>query len=421
MMPDDPTKRELPQPASTIDGREFSELCPIFLEQPHARLDPLRAQGPLAWDETQKQYFLVRHRAVRTVLQDRSLLRERARAGAGTAVAGTYEAPPEDIVERKNGAQVLIFKDGEDHVRLRTLIGGALLARVREARPVVEAIVRDAVAALPTAGAAFDLVVQYAIPIPVRVIATLLGLPQSDHDKVRAWSEHLALGFNPYRTQEEDGRRWQAIREMLVYFRARLDVARATKTPDLISDWLSLKEQGAALSESEIVDHCIMMLTAGNLSTTDLIANAALAILRDGALREKLLGDNGLVGAIIEEALRVDPPVTTTDRIVARDGKVADCPFRRGDVLTTSLLAANHDPEVFADPHRFDVARSARPHLAFGAGAHICLGAPLARLEGQAAILELFGRFRNLQLLDESVHLRPVPGHRGPSRLVVRG
>jgi cytochrome P450 len=375
----------------------------------------------LAWDEKQKQYFVVRHGAVRRVLQDRTLLRERSRAGAGTAVAGTYEAPPEDIVERKNGAQVLIFKDGEDHVRLRSLIGGAFLARVREARPVVEAIVRDAVAALPMPGVAFDLVAQYAIPIPVRVIATLLGLPQSDHAKVRAWSDDLALGFNPYRTQEEDGRRWQAIREMLVYFLGRLDVARATKTPDLISDWVSLNEQGAHLSEAEIVDHCIMMLTAGNLSTTDLIANAALAILRDGGLRDALLRDNGLVGAIIEESLRVDPPVTTTDRIAARDGEVADCPFREGNVLTTSLLGANHDPAVFVDPHRFDAMRLARPHLAFGAGAHICLGAPLARLEGQAAILELFKRFRDLQLLDESVQLRPVPGHRGPQRLMVRG
>ena len=420
-MPDDPTKRVFPQPAITIDGREFSELCPAYLDQPHACLDQLREQGAMAWDASQHQYFLVRHGTVRRVLQDRTLLRDRARAGADTAAASTYEAPPEDIVERKNGAQVLIFKDGEDHVRLRTLIGGAFLARVREARPVVEAIVRDAVAALPTSGAAFDLVAQFAIPIPVRVIATLLGLPPSDHAKVRAWSEDLALGFNPYRTQEEDARRWQAIREMLVYFRGRLAVARATKTSDLISDWASLNQQGADLSEAEIVDHCIMMLTAGNLSTTDLIANAALAILRDAGLQAALLHDTGLVGPIIEESLRVDPPVTTTDRIAAGDGEIVDCPFREGDVLTTSLLAANHDPEVFAHPHRFDPMRSARPHLAFGAGAHICLGAPLARLEGQAAIMELFTRFRDLQLLDESVQLRPVPGHRGPSRLMVRG
>ena len=419
-MPDDSTKQVLAQPAS-VDGRQFSELWPSYLEQPHACLDQLRERGAMAWDASQNQYFLVRHGTVRRVLQDRTLLRDRSRAGAGTAVARTYDAPPEDIVERKNGAQVLIFKDGEDHVRLRTLIGGAFLARVREARPVVEAIVRDAVAALPTTGAAFDLVAQYAIPIPVRVIATLLGLPPGDHTKVRAWSEDLALGFNPYRTQEEDGRRWQAIREMLVYFRGRLEVARVAKTPDLISDWVSLSERGAHLSEAEIVDHCIMMLTAGNLSTTDLIANAALAILRDGGLRDALVHNNGLVGAIVEESLRVDPPVTTTDRIVARDAAIEDCPFREGDVLTTSLLAANHDPAVFVDPHRFDAMRAERPHLAFGAGAHICLGAPLARLEGQAAILELFTRFHDLQLLDESVQLRPVPGHRGPQRLMVRG
>lgn len=197
-------------------------------------------------------------------MQDSTLLRDRSRAGAGTAVAGTHDAPLEDIVERRNGAQVLIFKDGEDHVRLRTLVGGAFLARVREARPVVTSIVRDVVAALPAGGVAFDLVTHYAIPIPVRVIATLLGLPQSDHSRVRAWSDDLALGFNPYRTQQESGRRWQAIREMLVYFWGRLEVARSTKTSDLVSDWLSLKEQGADLSEAEIVDHCIMMLTAGN-------------------------------------------------------------------------------------------------------------------------------------------------------------
>ena len=144
-------------------------------------------------------------------------------------------------------------------------------------------------------------------------------------------------------------------------------------------------------------------------------------VLRDGGLRDALVHNNGLVGAIVEESLRVDPPVTTTDRIVARDAAIEDCPFREGDVLTTSLLAANHDPAVFVDPHRFDAMRAERPHLAFGAGAHICLGAPLARLEGQAAILELFTRFHDLQLLDESVQLRPVPGHRGPHRLMVRG
>jgi cytochrome P450 len=284
-MPDDPTKRVSPLPANIIDGREFSELCPIYLGQPHARLDSLREREAMAWDASQNQYFLVRHGTVRHILQDRTLVRDRSQAGAGTTVAGTYDAPPEDIVERKNGAQVLIFKDGEDHVRLRSLIGGAFLARVRGARPVVEAIVRDAVAALPTAGAAFDLVAQYAIPIPVRVIATVLGLPQSDHAKVRAWSDDLALGFNPYRTQEEDARRWQAIREMLVYFRGRLDVARATKTPDLISDWVSLNEQGAPLSEAEIVDHCIMVLTAGNLSTIDLIATPLWLFFATGPSR----------------------------------------------------------------------------------------------------------------------------------------
>ncbi len=419
-MPDDRPGTSAPTGVIAIDGREFSESCLRYLEHPHDRLDPLRARTAMAWDTSQSQYVLVRRDVIRHVLQDGALLRDRSRANSATAVARTFDAPPADIVERKNGAQVLIFKDGEDHQRLRKLIGGAFLARAKEARAVVEAIVRETAATLPSDGRAFDLVAEYAIPIPVRVIATLLGLPPADHGKVRAWSDDLALGFNPYRTTEEDARRWQAIRDMLAYFKERVAAARRAKTPDLISDWLSLQEQGAALSDAEIVDHCIMMLTAGNLSTSDLIANAARAVLRDGAVRDLLRRDAGSIGAIVEESLRLDPPVTTTDRIAPKDMDVAGCPVRAGDVLTTSLLAANHDPDAFADPHRFDVSRQIAPHLAFGAGAHICLGAPLARLEGRIAIQHLFEQLPDLMLTEESAPLRPVPGHRGPARLMVR-
>lgn len=402
-----------------IDGREFSELCPHFRAAPHQRLDDLRRRTGIAWDASQAQYLMLRHDEVRAMLQDRSLLRGRERANPQSAVGKTYEAPPEDIVERRNGAQVLIFKDGEDHQRLRRLIGAAFIARVRTARDMVERIAREAAAALPDGE--FDLVNAYAIPIPVRVIATLLGLPEADFARVRAWSDDLALGFNPYRTPEEDQRRWQAIREMLAYFKRRLALAHEQKGEDLISDWAALNEAGEPLSEAEIVDHCIMMLTAGNLSTTDMIANAALALLRDSEARALIRREPERIGAVIEESLRIDPPVTITDRIAPADIEVSGCPVRKGDVMTASLLAANHDPDTFADPHRFDAARPPHPHLAFGAGAHICVGAPLARIEGQAAIRALFARFPDLALVEENVNLRPVPGHLGPEQLIVRG
>lgn len=404
-----------------IDGRNYSEISPTFLAEPHTRLDALRSQTAIAWDEAQKQHMIVRYGAARRVLQDPALLRERAAANAQSAVARTFDAVPDFVPERKHGAAVLIFKDGEDHKRLRKLIGETFLARVKQARPEVKRIVEEVVGALAPAGQSFDLVQDYAIPVPVRVIASLLGLPDCDHAQVRGWSEDLALGFNPFRTEEEDAKRWRAVRAMLDYFVGRLELAKRAPGANLISDWAALQQRGAALSDKEIVDHSIMMLTAGNLSTTDLIANAALRILRDRVARSALaIGAEG-VTAIIEETLRLDPPVTTTDRIAPAALDVEGCPIARGDVMTVSLLAANHDPDTYPTPHCFDAQRPARQHLAFGAGAHICLGAPLARLEAQIALQALFDRFPDLDLLDADVRLRAVPGHLGPERLMVRG
>lgn len=404
-----------------IDGRDYSEACPAYLAAPHERLDALRSATAIAWDTAQKQHLIVRYGAVKRVLQDPAMLRERSAANPESSVARTFEAAPDFVPERKHGAAVLIFKDGEEHQRLRQLIGEAFLARVKRARPQIENVVGQVVGALAPPGQSFDLVQDYAIPVPVRVIASLLGLPERDHGAVRGWSEDIALGFNPFRTEAEDGRRWRAVRAMLDYFSERLAISRHEAGADLISDWAALQRNGAALSDKEIVDHSIMMLTAGNLSTTDLIANAAARILRDPDARLALAkGAEGLTG-VIEETLRLDPPVTTTDRITPSVLDIEGCPLQRGEVMTVSLLAANHDPAVYAEPHRFDAARPPRQHLAFGAGAHICLGAPLARMEAQIALQALFDRFPNLTLLDAEVRLRAVPGHLGPERLIVRG
>ncbi|MBL8550530.1 MAG: cytochrome P450 [Hyphomonadaceae bacterium] len=373
----------------------------------------------MARDEALGEYVVTGYEACRRVLQDARLLRDRKRASPGSAASRTYDAPPDDVPERKNGAGVFIFMDGEDHRRLRRLIGDPLLARVRTGRPLVEKVVRRTLSALPTSGA-FDLVDDYAIPIPVGVISTLLGLPEKDHERVRAWSDELVLGFNPFRTKEEDARRWKAVRSMLDYFGARVEAARKQKTEDLISDWVALEEQGAGLSEREIIDHCVMMLTAGNLSTTDLIANAARAVLEDPALQARVREDPNVLSEVIEESLRVDPPVTTTDRIAPGEMSVGGCPMHGGDVMVTSLLAANHDSGVYEQPHVFKIDRPARQHLAFGAGARICLGAPLARLEASVALRELFAQRPDLTLVGD-VSLRPVYGHHGPKSLRVVG
>lgn len=402
-----------------IDGSEYSESCPRFAADPHAKLDALRQRAPLAWDRSQQQFISLDYALTRALLQDPTLLRDRKRAKPETAVARTFEAAPDFVPERRQGADVVIFADGEDHARLRRLIAEPFLARARGAREMVGAIVAAQLDQLAGLGSEVDLVADYAIPIPVRVIATILGLPREDHALVRRWSGDLALGFNPYRTPEEDQRRWRAVRAMIDYFTDRMKRAEMAPADDLISDFVCARERGEPLSEKELVDHCIMMLTAGNLSTTDLIANACHTLLCDELLRARLLADRSLAGAIVEESLRVDPPVTTTDRIAPSETMLGGERLSCGDVVTASLLSANHDHAAYSNPHAFDVDRPARQHLAFGAGAHICLGAPLARLEGQLAVAMLFERYPEVTLLQRPL-LRPVPGHLGPEALLCR-
>jgi cytochrome P450 len=186
-----------------------------------------------------------------------------------------------------------------------------------------------------------------------------------------------------------------------------------------LSDLVALQGKGAQLSDEEIRSNCLTLLIAGNLTTTDVIGNGVRLFLTHPTELEKLKANPDLINGAVEEILRFEPPVDATARVASHDIEVGGCPIHAGEAISPFLRAANRDPEVFEEPDTFDISRKRAPHVAFGGGAHICLGAPLARMEAQAAFSRIFERLPNLRLLDEGAAWRSIPFFRGLENLWV--
>jgi cytochrome P450 len=206
------------------------------------------------------------------------------------------------------------------------------------------------------------------------------------------------------------------------YFTETIAGRRANPRDDLISDMTRLQAEGAPLSDIELQINLSALLIGGNLTTTDLIGNAVRLLLLNPGELDKLKADPGLIASVVEETLRYEPPVDITGRVASSDIEIGGCPVKTTQSILFSLRAANRDPDAFDDPHQFDVSRKRRPHVAFGGGAHICIGAPLARLEAQVALLKLFERFPNLRLADPDAapQWRTLPFFRGLETLKLR-
>jgi hypothetical protein len=222
------------------------------------------------------------------------------------------------------------------------------------------------------------------------------------------------------RTAEQTEMMINATNALRDYFAAEIAERRRAPRDDLISDILAAQERGTELSDEEIRVHCIGFLVAGNMTTSDLIGNGILALLQHPAELAKLKAKPELVGKAIEEILRYAPPVGQSARIANREMAAGGCPVHKGQVMITSIPGANRDPAAYAEPDRFDLTREAQPHVSFGGGQHICIGAPLARLEAQVAFAKLFQRYPNLKLVQEEVRWKATPFFHGLEELRVR-
>lgn len=398
---------------------QLSVLNPAYRASPETVLADLRQRCPVHHDASSGTTILTRHDTARDVLRDRDLWRDLTRSDGQSL----FSRAAQDIGEgTKRSETVSILQlDNPDHARIRGPLSLAFHARVARFRPEVERIVEETIDAIDTNGV-FDLVSQFCIPVPIDAIASILGVDRARLPEFREWSEGLILSLNPFRTPEQTERMEKARTALSGYFQSLIAERRANPRDDLISDMVKAQAEGAELTDAELRVNLTALLVGGNLTTSDLIANGVWLLLKNPTELAKLRADPGLASAMVEEVLRCEGPVDITNRIASKDMEVNGCPVSAGRNMTVSLRAANHDPDCFADPDRFDITRERHPHVAFGGGAHLCIGNPLARLEASIAIPRLFERLGDLRLADPMAppQWRGLPFFRGLEVLRLR-
>jgi cytochrome P450 len=367
------------QPLPT--GLQLTALDPTFAERPHEYLDRLRAEDPVHRDGELERLFLTRFDAVKAVLSNRSLSVDPRKAPDTARRRAIMGDVPSDAFEPS-----MLQLDDPDHKRIRGLVSQAFNQRsVDASRTRIRTIADELIDAL-TGRDWFDVVAEYAAPLPIIVIARMLGVDTSELAQFKRWSDARSQIFNPARTPEQSTDLATAQQGLNDYFAHAADARRRQPGTDLISALVSAEEAGDRLTQREILITCNLLLIAGNLTTTDLIGNGILALLSHPAQLAKLRAHPELVPNAVEELLRYDPPVVQTGRVALEPLEIGGTEVLEGEVMTASLLAASHDPARHVDPRRFDIERADTTHLAFGGGAHYCLGAPLARAEAQIAI-----------------------------------
>lgn len=397
----------------------LTPMNPVYQRDPHDVLRPLRQRCPVARDEDAGTFIVTRYADVHRVLANRRTYRDGMKAEEDAHLARRQAAQLPSGVPRTEIVSILQLDD-PDHARIRRPLQRAFYARVKTCRTRVEEVVDTALDAIDPSRP-FDLMATFCVPIPVDAIAAILGVDHARLSDFRIWSEGVILGLNPFRSPEQTQTLEHCRAALQGYFHEAIAARRAAPRDDLISDMVALQAAGADINEDELAVNLIALLVGGNLTTTDLIGNGARLLMLNPRERDKLLADPALAPALVEEVLRYEGPIDMTQRIMAEDVEVGGCPVAARQVVSTVLRAANRDPDVFDAPDQFLIDAKRAPHLSFGGGSHICIGAPLARLEGQVALLKLFQRFPTLRIVepDAMPRWRSLPFFRGLEELIV--
>ena len=394
---------------------QYNPLTPEVRANPYPLYRQLREQDPVHWSELMASWVLTRYDDVEAVLRDPRFSTARRRTG------NRFTEQLMEMQEQMGPigqATTMLRADPPEHTRLRNLVSKAFTPRAIEAmRPHIQQIVDELLDAVEGSDR-FDLIHDLAYPLPVIVIAEMLGVAPEDRDRFKRWSGDIAATLGgPMLSPEVIQQAIASSREMTDYFRGVIEIRRKEPEDDLLSALIAAKEQGEALSEHEVLATCVLLLVAGNETTTNLIGNGMVALLQHPDQLEQLRDDPSLTESAVEEFLRYDGPVQATGRTATEDVEVGGTVIKEGQVAFTLLGAANHDPAQFANPDTLDITRKDNRHLAFGHGIHFCLGAQLARVEAQVAFETLLRRFPDLKLGADEVEWGGAFILRGPKAL----
>jgi pimeloyl-[acyl-carrier protein] synthase len=391
---------------------QFNPMDPEFVADPYPTYHRLRAEDPVHHSPL-GFWVLTRYADVIAMLRDPRLVKE----------------PIAAFVAQRFGMAVppglglsMLDRDPPDHTRLRGLVSKAFTPKALEnLRPHIQQIV-DGLLAQVEARGEMDLIEEFAYPLPVRVICEMLGVPVADHERFKQWGLDIARGLDAIMLppDSEVAKRSMAGRHALSdYFRGLIAERRAAPQDDMLSALIAAEEAGDKLNNDELLATCILLLVAGHETTVNLIGNGTLALLRHPEQLRRLREQPGMIGTAVEELLRYDGPVQRTARIPSEDVKIGGQVIPKGEMVMPFLGAADRDPTQFPDPDRLDIGRTDNRHIAFGMGIHFCLGAPLARMEGQIAINTLVQRMPKLALATDKPEFRQSLTLRGLSTLPV--
>ncbi len=398
---------------------QFSPLSPEFQANPYPYYEMLRENAPIYFWEPWGFWFLTRYEDNVAALKDARFGREIDRLFTREE-RGLQPEVPENVralVEMQQSWMLL--KDPPDHTRLRTLVHKAFTPRMVERLRERAQTITDSLIDQALAKGNMDLVADFALPLPVTVIAEMLGVPASDQNTFHDWSSQLAGTLELTEANEVYERGSAATVEFDAYLRELIAQRRLAPQEDLISALVAAEAEGDKLSEDEMVAMCILLLVAGHETTVNLISSGTFALLSNPDQWRKLKAEPALAKSAVEELLRYTSPVQLTSRIAMEDIEFKGNTFRKGQAVAIMMGAANRDPARFPNPAQLDITRDPNPHIAFGNGIHFCLGAPLARLEGQIAFTTLARRLPNLQALTDDPPYRDTYVLRGLRELPV--
>jgi len=393
-----------PSAPATIDMRD-----PAFRDDPHPLLRAVRERGRVERDVV-GVWLLSHHADVSAALRCSHLSREPWRS----PVYRQHRPYLADSTLERTTEHWMLFNDPPKHTRLRRLVTGAFKPPVIAAlRERITALTDELLAALPPQGE-FELMGGLAQQLPVRVICDVLGLPPEDFARTKLWSDALAVIVEPVARREQRLAAGRAAEEMVAYLRGHIAQRRAsTHHDDLLALLVAAQAGEGQLSDDELLGNLILLFIAGHETTTNLIGNGLLTLLRHPGELARLRADPALMGSAIEEMLRYEGSVTMVARLTVEPYTVGETVIPPEEVVFFLLGPANRDPAVFAEPDRFDITRTHNPHLGFGAGIHFCLGAPLARLEGEIAFTRLLQRYPSLRLAEPAPRWRKLINLRG--------
>ena len=309
---------------------------------------------------------------------------------------------------REDEYRSMLHHDPPDHTRLRSLVSKAFTPRaVRELHPRVQRIVDEFLNELEGKDR-FDLIESLAFPMPVTVIAEMLGVPAQDMDRFKHWSNDVSLTIEPSLREDQIRRVERASEELYAYFEEIIEERRREPQNDMITALLNAEDEGDRLTHEELLGTLVLLLVAGNETTRNLIGNGMRALLKHPDQLQKLRDNPDLLDSAINELLRYDSPVQLDGRLAHSDVEVAGHRIRAGQRVLCAIGAANRDPSAFTEPEKLDIERNESSHIAFGRGIHHCLGAPLAMLEARAAFSALLDRFSHIELAYEPVYRKQV-------------